>query len=211
MTILRLRGRGTQRRLAVIDSYEIPASVRTRVSFHYPALSAQDTRTVEAGIRQWFRLVARNPRAKLSMPSVVVDDMWHELVLHTREYAEFCERAFGRFLHHTPESAMSADAAEENRGPALQITYRLAREDEPGRLPLLFRVDGELGIAGGRHYLADCGGRGQCFEVPGMVCLEHVGGLGKSYSAPWRRDRAADSPANYPEGGAGCAGGCGVS
>jgi len=27
-------------------------------------------------IRQWFRLVARHRRAKLSMPSVVVDDLW---------------------------------------------------------------------------------------------------------------------------------------
>jgi hypothetical protein len=210
-----LRNRGTDRRLAVIDSYEIPASVRSRFSFHYPELSAAAVSTVEAGTRQWFRLVARNPKGQLAMPSLVVDDMWHEMVLHTREYAEFCDTAFGRFVHHTPESAMTESAASENRGSGLAVTYRLAKQDEPGGMPLLFRVDGELGVEGGRHYLADCGGRGQCFDMPGVVCLEHISGAGKGYQAPWSRDRAADSPQNYPEGGGGggmpgCGGGgCG--
>lgn len=217
MAIPRIRSRGTDRRLTVIDSYEIPVSIRIRFTSNYPALSAEDVRSVEAGTRQWFRLVARHPKAKLSMPSVVVDDMWHEMVLHTREYAEFCDSAFGRFLHHTPESAMSAEAAELNRGPGLADTYRLARQDEPGGLPLLFRVDSELGISGGRHYLADCGGRGQCFDVPGVLCLEHMGSPGRGRRSPWSRDRAQGSPGNYPPDagggtagmGGGCAAGCG--
>src|SRR4051794_17841475 len=54
------------------------------------------------------------PKARLAMPSVVVDELWHELVLHTRDYAEFCGTVFARFLHHTPESAMSADGAAAN-------------------------------------------------------------------------------------------------
>ncbi len=33
----------------------------------------------------------------------IVDEMWHELVLHTRRYAALCERWFGRFVHHRPE------------------------------------------------------------------------------------------------------------
>lgn len=209
MTILRLRGRGTIRRLAVIDSYEIPFSVRSRFSSHYPTLSAEDLKTVEAATRQWFRLVARHPKAKVSMPSVAVDAMWHEMVLHTREYAQFCDGAFGRFLHHTPQSAMHAEAAEQNRGPALSTTYRLAQQDEPGGLPLLFRVDSETAISGGRHYLADCGGRGQCFGMPGVVCLEHVGGPGKEYRAPWSRNRAHDAYPPDAGGSAGCGGGCG--
>jgi hypothetical protein len=168
-------------------------------------------RIVEAGTRQWFRLVARHSKAKLSMPSVIVDGLWHELVLHTRDYADFCETAFARFLHHTPESAMSAEAAAANRSAGLAIAYRLAREDEhddPGRLPLLFRVDGELGISGGRRYMADCGGRGQCHEMPGVLCLQHVGGPGRAVGRQWNRSRARE---NHPidGGGGGCGVGCG--
>ena len=31
-----------------------------------------------------------------------IDDMWHIFILHTRDYAEFCHRYFGRFIHHEP-------------------------------------------------------------------------------------------------------------
>ena len=32
-----------------------------------------------------------------------VDWMWHTFALFTLDYAEFCHRHFGRFLHHVPE------------------------------------------------------------------------------------------------------------
>ena len=148
------------------------------------------------------------------MPSVIVDEMWHELVLHTRDYAQFCDAAFVRFLHHTPESAMSVQAAAANRAAGLGMTFRLAQQDEggeAGRLPLLFRVDQELGVSGGRRYLADCGGRGQCHDMPGTLCLQHVDGPGRSPRG--HRDHS-QSPhggaAGYGGGGAGCGGGgCG--
>src|SRR3954451_1279371 len=125
MMVLRLRSRTTARRLEVIDTYAFPASVRSRFALQYQSLSAEEVRTVEAATRQWFRLAARHPKAKLAMPSVVVDELWHELVLHTRDYAEFCTTAFPRFLHHTPESAMSAEGAAANQGSGLAVTYRL--------------------------------------------------------------------------------------
>ncbi|MGQ0774844.1 MAG: hypothetical protein ACT4NY_10570 [Pseudonocardiales bacterium] len=81
---------------------------------------------------------ARRPTARLSMPSKLVDDMWHEMVLHTRDYAAFCDTAFGRFLHHEPESNMSPKQALANRSERLLATLLLARVDEdctgvPGR------------------------------------------------------------------------------
>ena len=120
--------------------------MRQRFAFEHEGMSPEDTRKVEDATRQWFRLAARHPKAKLSMPSVAVDAMWHEMVLHTREYQEFCDQAFGHLLHHQPESAMNAEAAAANRAKNLQATFRLAREDERcdgQRLPLLFRVDRE--------------------------------------------------------------------
>ncbi|MEX5631930.1 glycine-rich domain-containing protein [Parafrankia sp. FMc2] len=37
-------------------------------------------------------------------PSRRVDIGWHAFVLHTREYADFCNQVAGRFIHHIPES-----------------------------------------------------------------------------------------------------------
>jgi hypothetical protein len=188
MATTRFWDRRSARRIAVVNALELPTSVRQRLRFQHPALTLGDVRRVEAAAQQWFRLAARSPRVKLSMPSVIVDDMWHEFVLHTREYAEFCEAAFGRFLHHEPESAMSPTAAAMNRGTSLLTTLRLAREDEggvPDSLPLLFRVDDDLTVTGGRRYLADCGGRGQCYEVRGTVCLQHLTSVGKPIRGNW--------------------------
>ncbi len=36
-------------------------------------------------------------------PSRTVDAGWHAFILHTREYAEFCDQVAGRFIHHAPD------------------------------------------------------------------------------------------------------------
>jgi len=32
----------------------------------------------------------------------VMDNMWHEFILITRDYQDFCQHYFGHFLHHEP-------------------------------------------------------------------------------------------------------------
>jgi hypothetical protein len=44
---------------------------------------------------------ALNPGAGLA-PSAEVDKGWHAFILHTADYAEFCQRVAGRFIHHLP-------------------------------------------------------------------------------------------------------------
>jgi hypothetical protein len=39
-----------------------------------------------------------------------VDEVWHQFVLFSKEYAAFCERFFGRFLHHYPSNAPGGDS-----------------------------------------------------------------------------------------------------
>jgi hypothetical protein len=197
-------------RVAAVDAYQFPSSVLQRFGFGHESLSAADIATVEAATRQWFRLAARNPKAKLSMPSVIVDDLWHELVLHTRDYAEFCDVALGRFVHHVPESAMSAADAAAMGGSTLQNTLKLAQRDEgiaATALPLLFTVDRDLGIEGGRRYLADCGGRGQCHELPGALCVWHLTGTGRGSRGGWKDH--GEPPIDPSLAGGSGMGGCG--
>ena len=42
------------------------------------------------------------------MPSQVTDDLWHEFILYTRNYEDFCRRAFGRFRYVPDCSALRA-------------------------------------------------------------------------------------------------------
>lgn len=214
--------RRAARRVAAVDAYEFPSSVRQRLRLKHADLRAGHLMLIEVATRQWFRLHARRPTARLSMPSTLVDDMWHEMVLHTRDYAAFCDTAFGRFLHHEPESNMSPKQALANRSERLLATLLLARADEdcaPDALPLLFRIDQVAGLEGARRYLVDCGGeQGECDDNsnPRLVCLAHIAGPGRlrpdrpqscgqfGGNALWMGPRYGDGCS----GGAGC-GGCG--
>lgn len=211
-----LGSRRVARRLAAVDAYTFPSNVRRRVHLKHPDLRTQSTTLIETALRQWFRILARRPSARLSMPSTLADDMWHEFLLHTRDYAAFCDAAFGQFLHHEPESTMSPDQAAANRSDGLLITLQRARQDEhcgPHALPLLFRVDQEVQLQGCRRYHVDCGGREQCYDAsqPGLVCLHHLAGaplLVRGQGTLWLRERGIHWPPYG--GGGGCGGGgCG--
>ncbi|MEV4659514.1 hypothetical protein [Micromonospora sp. NPDC049301] len=203
----RLRNDRTPPRLRAVDDLQFPASGRQRLRDQYPHLSDDDIRLVETATRQWFRLVVRHSSAKLTMPSVIVDNLWQEMTLQARDYAAFCDAAFGSLLHHQARSATSADSVTTSRTPLLLATLSYGRRDEgcgPTGLPLLFRVDQELRVQDGNRYLADCGGRGECFPVSNRVCLQHLGGPGKRPKPPGIR---GDLPFN--DGRHGYAGGAG--
>lgn len=50
----------------------------------------------------FLRDCALQPDERLR-PSKVADIGWHTFILFTREYAEFCDRVAGHFIHHVPE------------------------------------------------------------------------------------------------------------
>jgi hypothetical protein len=59
---------------------------------------------------------ALNPDAGLA-PSAEVDKGWHAFILHTADYAEFCQRVAGRFIHHRP-----TELGDENSETAIDAT-----------------------------------------------------------------------------------------
>jgi len=60
-------------------------------------------------------LVLTRQCAKLS-PSARIDLGWHNLILFTREYADFCQQYFGEFIHHEPGSGLT------HTGPMMDVT-----------------------------------------------------------------------------------------
>ncbi|OGZ42522.1 MAG: hypothetical protein A3C80_01360 [Candidatus Ryanbacteria bacterium RIFCSPHIGHO2_02_FULL_45_43] len=49
----------------------------------------------------FLKLCADFPKERFA-PSRGVDIGWHAFLMYTREYAEFCQRVAGRFIHHAP-------------------------------------------------------------------------------------------------------------
>jgi hypothetical protein len=200
------------RRVAAVDAYQFPGGARQRFVQQHPDLANESLRTVEAGARQWFRLAARHPRARLAQPSVAVDGLWRDFVLYTQQYAEFCDAALGRLLPYAPESGLAPAGVTDSKSSGLRATLRMAQEDEgcaADALPVLFRVDKEIALAGGRRYLADCGGRGLCYELKGTVCLEHLGGPGRRPpgSGNWKIKHVKYEADGLSTFGGGCGGG----
>jgi hypothetical protein len=60
------------------------------------------------------------------VPSRPVDVAWHNFILLTRPYSEYCELAFGTFLHHDVD--LEAPVAEEHDGGEQLDHYRATRQ-----------------------------------------------------------------------------------
>jgi hypothetical protein len=65
----------------------------------------------------FLKACALNPGAGLA-PSAEIDKGWHAFILHTADYAEFCQRIAGRFIHHLP----TGPDIEEDDGATIHAT-----------------------------------------------------------------------------------------
>jgi hypothetical protein len=137
----------------------LPQFLKRKLREAHPQLTGKDADLVERGLRQFFLACLRSKDAFVAMPSRAVDTMWHEFILYTRAYRDWCDLTLGRFLDHTPAEALGSDA---KRNDGLRRAWYWACRDEainpraPTRLPLLFALDAKLAIAGGFTYQPDC-------------------------------------------------------
>ena len=148
------------RREAYIRSFILPTGLFERLRKTYPHLSLKDCQLVANGLRQFFLAHLKSRREFVSMPSQVVDELWHEFILFTKNYDAFCRQAFGKFLHHTPAVELT-DTSKSNAG-LRRCWWYVCKDDninpaKPSRLPLLFALDSKLKIPGGFKYAANCG------------------------------------------------------
>jgi hypothetical protein len=90
-----------------IWTYQFPEHVEERCRHRHPDLTDREWKLVDQGLREWFLCCAWRDGEVLGMPSRLVDEAWHEFILDSRAYTDFCDRAFGEYLHHTPEASMT--------------------------------------------------------------------------------------------------------
>ena len=140
------------RRRSFIETYAFPPALAEKLREHHEQLSEDDAGRVLEALREWF-LACFHARGKMmGMPSRVVDDAWHEFILMTRLYTQFCKTAFGRYLHHTPNAVAPEPTA--SKIPATLEVLEKAKVAPRGaeQLPALFTIDSDLGIPRGRHW-----------------------------------------------------------
>jgi len=208
------------RREAYIRSFTLPPRLFEPLRVQHPHLDLKHCQLVAQGLRQFFMAYLKSGQRYVSMPSQVVDDLWHEFILHTREYQEFCDKAFGQFLHHTP-AAVLGQGAEKKSDNGLRRCWWFACHDEninpskATRLPLLFALDAKLKIANGFHYVVDCQSLQRVTQSGATTTIVHCGSelysvgtdsdSGSSFDSDGSR---ADGDSGSSDGG-GDSGGCG--
>jgi hypothetical protein len=128
----------------VVAALDLPPAV-------YKTCPWQPRELVEEGLRQWLRCCAAALRDKqvIGMPSHAVDEAWHGLILCTARYSAFCERAYGRFLHHHPDGGApdGLPAAVEPMHEQLRRTViAWSMVAVPGEPCVLWDLDKHVGV-----------------------------------------------------------------
>jgi hypothetical protein len=203
------------RRAEFIRTYKLPRGMLNKLSQRRPNLTRKECALVSRGLRQFFVAYLMSGGKFVSMPSQIVDELWHEFILYTRDYDQFCMRAFGDFMHHTPAVALSEDA-QTNEGLRRVWWYTCKYENvdpyNPTRVPLLFALDAKLKIENGFVYHPQCdelrkqgnsnvhcGGDFSASTADGGTA-----GFGESSS-----DSSSSDGGSSGDSGGGCGGGCG--
>ena len=195
-----------------IRSYMFPPGLLERLHKLHPDLALKDQQLVARALRQFFLVYLKSGFKHISMPSLVVDDLWHEFILYTKNYEQFCQKAFGRYMHHTPAEVLGAG---QRSNQSLRRTWWFACLEEninprrATRLPLLFALDAKWNIADGFRYAPDC----KALRANGdgtVYCGGDFYGAGSSDATYDFGDTARDSGGSSSDGdSSGCGGGCG--
>ena len=172
----------TKSRIAYIDKYEFSFSVKEKFKQRYPKLDDKAVEAVFIALKDFFIFCTDGKWH--SMPSKVVDDAWHEFILHTREYHHFCEGAFGKFLHHSPAETFKTLQSTRKKKNGLKTVWTAACFHEnisrqlPEKLPRLFAIDKLLQIEGGytySHLKHPLNGEASVYDIK---CSSNGGGCG---------------------------------
>ena len=138
-----------------IRHYKFPPGLLQKLQVRHPQIQAKEFSLIAQALRQFFLGYLLSNKQPVGMPSRIADDLWHEFILYTKQYAEFCQQAFGEFFHHTPAAAMGAHK-ETNTG-LRRIWWYCCKEEniaprKPLRMPLLFALDSKLNVTHGHRY-----------------------------------------------------------
>jgi hypothetical protein len=131
--------------------------------------TAEEGEALFAEVKRYLLLSHLDPGVSWSMHSMRVDEAWHQFVLFTREYVDFCNRCFGAYMHHSPSNAPKSPGEEEAKTSTFQ-SFRVRYEALfGGRLPDVWFDDRSVTMS--RRVINDHAGRSHVSVDGGMVSL----------------------------------------
>lgn len=68
--------------------------------------------TPEQGLLEVLRFLSLINESVVMTPSDRVDQIWHQFILWTRLYSEYCTTLYQKYLHHTPDDDKSKNSKQ---------------------------------------------------------------------------------------------------
>lgn len=168
-----------------LENWECPDHYLDSLAADIPNLSANDRQQIKDALKDYFTLRQQEPKRFYSMPSHTADQVWHNFILDTSAYRDFCKKAFGRYLDHVPSKA-SDDKQKFASGlrNTLRDTSRINQQSQhrntnsvllpilpltySSSLPNLFTVDEQVRHPEGTAYQFDTmtaeNSNGECLQ-----------------------------------------------
>ncbi|NKC20961.1 hypothetical protein [Pseudoalteromonas galatheae] len=96
---------GKESAVSFIENYEFDEAVLEWFDWHVEThfgqrLSEKEIQVVVEGLKDYLIFTIISPH-KVAAASKLVDELFHAFILHTHQYASFCE-GVGQFIHHYP-------------------------------------------------------------------------------------------------------------
>lgn len=83
-----------------------------------------------------FLYISQVPDTFIPDDLLIVDEMWHNMILFTAQYHEFSQKHFNKYFHHVPASKKE----KEGRKRLLDADVERARQDYLDRLQVLISI-----------------------------------------------------------------------
>ena len=104
--------------LRVLERFEYPNYIYEKLKQKFPfnKLSDQEIKECIIEFKKFVALIIINRSLSrsdsnvkdnqiiISMTNNIIDEIWHNFILFTKEYHEFSKNVFGKYFHHTPNS-----------------------------------------------------------------------------------------------------------
>lgn len=101
------------KKLAAIESFDLSFINTELLAKHTAYIPVDEIDTAVRELRRFLSLtlLVKKPKYDAFVPAQKVDFAWHEFILRTRQYREFCEGLIGAFVDHNPAESRSAGRA----------------------------------------------------------------------------------------------------
>ncbi|MEQ4302917.1 hypothetical protein ABNF97_16225 [Plantactinospora sp. B6F1] len=81
--------------------------------------SAEEAEALFREVKRYLVLAAADHTVAWAMYSLRIDQVWHQFILFTRQYIDYCLENFGRYIQHAPSTAPPV----ENLAPPTRSTF----------------------------------------------------------------------------------------